>query len=141
MLEGYRVSLSRFGGDGTLPADLGFLCLWDDGIWTFTDYIDVGFWVGVGRKTYLEGGVEGEEHMSMAFKGRRGDLILGSPANSTELSGQDVLIVATAKWRREDAGCVSRQARGGQRLLDAVVARTDRRPGHRTHRGSGSADR
>jgi hypothetical protein len=119
--EGYSVTLSRFGGDGTLPKDLGFVCLWDDGIWTMTDYIDVGYFFIVGNKTYLLGGVEGEEHLSMVFKRRKGDLILGGPANSTELPGQDLLIVATAKWQRRDLGCTSREARTANTLLSTAT--------------------
>jgi hypothetical protein len=118
---GYRIALSRFGGDATLPADLGFLCFWDDGVWTLTDYLDAGYFVAVGKKTYLLGGVEGEEHLSMVFKKRKGDLVLGSPANSTELPGQDVLIVAAARLARNDTGCVSRQSTTGARLISAAV--------------------
>jgi len=121
VLEGYSVTLNRFGGDGTLPADLGFICFWDDGIWTMTDYIDVGYFVLVGNKTYLLGGVEGEEHLSMVFRRRRGDLVLGAPANATELPGQDVLIVASAKWRRRDLGCTSRAARTTKTLLSTAT--------------------
>ncbi|NKB89006.1 MAG: hypothetical protein GKS06_12395 [Acidobacteria bacterium] len=126
VIEGYQVTLSRFGGDATLPPNLGFLCFWDDGIWTMTDYIDAGYFVWVGRKTYLIGGVEGEEHMSMVFRKRKGDLVLGAPANSTELPGQDVLIVAAAKLTRRDAGCVSRTARTSATLLSKATPRADR---------------
>lgn len=126
VIEGYRVTLSRFGGDGTLPTDLGLVCLWDDGIWTMTDYIDVGYFVFVGNKTYLLGGVEGEEHLSMVFKRRKGNLILGGPANATELPGQDLLIVASAKWQRRDLGCTSRAARGTNALLANAKLRATR---------------
>ena len=71
VIEGYRVTLSRFGGDATLPRDIGFVCLWDDGIWTMTDFIDIGYFVIVGNKTYLLGGVEGEEHLSWCSKSAR----------------------------------------------------------------------
>ncbi len=128
VIEGYSVTLSRFGGDGTLPTDLGFVCLWDDGIWTMTDYIDVGYFVFVGNKTYLLGGVEGEEHLSMVFKKRKGDLILGGPANSTELPGQDLLIVASARWQRRDRGCTSRVARTANALLSTAKLRASRAP-------------
>lgn len=128
VIDGYRVTLSRFGGDGTLPKNLGFVCLWDDGIWTMTDYIDVGYFVIVGNKTYLLGGVEGEEHLSMVFKKRKGDLVLGAPANATELPGQDLLIVASARWQRRDLGCTSRAARTTNSLLSTATPRASRTP-------------
>jgi hypothetical protein len=118
---GYSLALSRFGGDATLPNDLGFLCFWDDGIWTLTDYLDVGYFVSVGKKTYLIGGVEGEEVLSMVFKKRKGDLVLGSPVNSTELVGQDVIIVAAAKLKPTIAGCVARQTNSGKSLLSEAT--------------------
>lgn len=128
VIEGYQVTLSRFGGDATLPKNLGFLCFWDDGIWTLSDYIDAGYFVWVGKKTYLLGGVEGEEHLSMVFKKKKGDLVLGAPANSTELPGQDVLIVATAKLKRRDAGCISRTPRRSVSLLSEATFNADGEP-------------
>ena len=121
VIEGYQVTLSRFGGDAELPRNLGFLCFWDDGIWTMSDYIDAGYFVWVGKKTYLLGGVEGEEHLSMVFKKKKGDLVLGAPANSTELPGQDVLIVTSAKLKRRDAGCVSRAPQRSVSLLSQAT--------------------
>jgi len=128
VIDGYRVSLSRFGGDGTLPKDLGFLCLWDDGVWTLSDYIDIGFFVEVGKKIYLLGGVEGVEHLSMVFKKSKGDLTLGTPANETELPGQDVLIVAGAKRRRQLSGCTSREPRSRRSLLSVLKLAEDLAP-------------
>jgi len=132
VIEGYRVTLSRWGGDGTLPANLGFVCLWSDGIWTMTDYGDVGYFVFVGNKTYLLGGVEGKEHLSMVFKKRKGDLVLGAPATATDLPGKDLLIVASAKWQRRDIGCTSRSSRRPDALLSAATLDVD--PESRTQR-------
>jgi hypothetical protein len=128
VIEGYRVTLSRFGGDATLPRDIGFVCLWDDGIWIMTDFINIGYFVIVGNKTYLLGGVEGEEHLSLVFKKRKGDLVLGAPANATELPGQDVLIVASTRWQRRDLGCTSRAARTINSLLSTATMRASRAP-------------
>ena len=124
LVSGHALTLSKFGGDATLPRDIGTVCLWDDGIVTFTGFSDTGWWFKVGKKTYVVAGVVEEETVQLNFR-KKGDFLLASPVNGEDLVGADLIIVATLKTKRNDAACVARQTRTGLSLRDLAVPVSD----------------